>query len=106
MWKWLWSLNIPPKIRLFGWKCCRNILPTNLSLAKRMPQKDPMCRICQGEEESIMHALFHYHWASKVWDDSNLSIMDELAKSKNLGTLFSTISVKLREEVRLLWVVA
>ncbi|GAV67428.1 hypothetical protein CFOL_v3_10934 [Cephalotus follicularis] len=37
IWKWLWGLQLPHKIKLFGWKCCRSILPTNLALAGKIP---------------------------------------------------------------------
>ena len=32
MWKRLWSLNIPPKVRNFMWRACSNILPTKANL--------------------------------------------------------------------------
>ena len=34
-WKAIWHLNIPPKIRIFAWKVCRNGLPTLLNLSRR-----------------------------------------------------------------------
>ena len=35
LWKKLWHLNIPPKVRIFAWKMCMNALPTYVNLQKR-----------------------------------------------------------------------
>lgn len=35
LWKRIWQLKIPPKIRIFTWKACVNALPTMLNLKKR-----------------------------------------------------------------------
>ena len=32
LWKKLWHLNIPPKVRIFAWKMCMNALPTLVNL--------------------------------------------------------------------------
>ena len=32
LWKKLWHLNIPPKVRIFAWKMCMNALPTFVNL--------------------------------------------------------------------------
>ena len=32
LWKTMWSLNVPPKVRTFLWKACSNILPTHDNL--------------------------------------------------------------------------
>ena len=28
VWRKLWQLNVPPKVRMFLWRACSNILPT------------------------------------------------------------------------------
>ena len=34
VWKALWTLKVPNKIKIFGWKACHRILPTHFNLAK------------------------------------------------------------------------
>ena len=58
IWKRIWQLKIPPKIRIFTWKVCVNALPTMLNLRRRRVNKDGMCSVCGLEAESILHAFF------------------------------------------------
>ena len=46
VWRKLWQLNVPPKVRMFLWKACSNILPTRENLNRRRVQVDPMCGMC------------------------------------------------------------
>ena len=32
MWKRIWSINDPPKVKTFIWHACSNILPTKVNL--------------------------------------------------------------------------
>ena len=40
LWKLVWQLKCPNKIKLFLWRACKNILPTNLSLVSRKVGSD------------------------------------------------------------------
>ena len=52
-WHTLWSLNVPPKIKIFAWRACRNILPTTVNLCHRGVLDDATCEACRlGEETS------------------------------------------------------
>ena len=46
MWKKVWSLNIPPKVRTFMWRACLDVLPTNANLARRKVRIDTKCSLC------------------------------------------------------------
>ena len=35
LWKKMWHLNLPAKIRIFAWRACMNALPTMLNLRTR-----------------------------------------------------------------------
>ncbi|XP_037493294.1 uncharacterized protein LOC105628614 [Jatropha curcas] len=54
--KSLWSLQIPPKVRHFLWRCCRDILPVKATLARRGLELDTACDYC-GTTETLVHAL-------------------------------------------------
>ncbi|GAV87156.1 zf-RVT domain-containing protein, partial [Cephalotus follicularis] len=66
LWKWPWGLNLPHKIKLFGWKCCRRIFPVNLTIANRVPHIETEYSICHNAEEPIMHVIFRCPWATHV----------------------------------------
>ena len=38
VWKSVWALNTPPKVRNFPWKACSNVLPTHDNLHKKKLQ--------------------------------------------------------------------
>jgi len=68
LWKKMWHLKIPAKIRIFAWRTCMNGLPTRLNLSKRGVNISPPCPICDQETESITQALFQCESALQVWD--------------------------------------
>ena len=57
LWKLVWKLNCPNKIKHFLWRACKNILPTNFCLASRRVASDSSCNFC-GVYESLSHALW------------------------------------------------
>ncbi|XP_028108649.1 uncharacterized protein LOC114307439 [Camellia sinensis] len=73
-WKFIWSLNIPPKIRNFWWRVCYNRLATKENLFRRKCAPSPHCPVCQESVESIKHILFHCDWVRAVWFGCNLGL--------------------------------
>ena len=67
LWKRIWQLKIPPKIRIFSWKVCVNALPTMSNLRKRGVSTDGLCPVCGLEEETILHALCRCMAMKEVW---------------------------------------
>ena len=57
VWKMLWKLKVPNKIKVFGWRACRGILPTRVNLVKRRIITDNRCETCKTEPETEVHAL-------------------------------------------------
>jgi len=57
MWKKLWSLHLPPKVKSFAWRACKDILPTKANLGKRKVEVDLLCDRCGMEPESTIHVL-------------------------------------------------
>lgn len=50
LWKLVWKLNCPNRIKHFLWRACKNILPTNFYLALRKVTLDSSCGLCGGFE--------------------------------------------------------
>ncbi|CAI9761215.1 unnamed protein product [Fraxinus pennsylvanica] len=59
MWKKIWKMQIPHKIRVFAWRVCHNGLPTLRNLLARKVIEDAVCKFCNKEEEDINHALLY-----------------------------------------------
>lgn len=63
-WKTLWSSN---KIKVFMWRLCHDILPTNFNLYLKKVQNSCLCVMCKREKETIDHVFFYCKQAKKVW---------------------------------------
>ena len=59
LWKKVWQLHLPAKIRIFAWKACLDGLPTKLNLAKRGVLIEAACPLCLKASESTSHMLFY-----------------------------------------------
>ena len=57
LWSRLWKLKILPKVRVFWWRVLRGILPVEATLKYRHISTVSTCKICQHEDENMMHAL-------------------------------------------------
>ena len=57
LWKKIWQLQVPPKIKNFLWRACRNVLPTKQALLKRKVTVDPIYERCHSVVEESVHAV-------------------------------------------------
>ncbi|KAL5781697.1 hypothetical protein ACOSP7_006726 [Xanthoceras sorbifolium] len=57
VWKHLWKFDVPNKIKVFAWRACKEILPTNLNLSKKGIPVSYLCSFCGLTSESSDHAL-------------------------------------------------
>ncbi|KAL0444053.1 UNVERIFIED_CONTAM: hypothetical protein Slati_2128000 [Sesamum latifolium] len=56
-WKFIWKAKVPPKIRMFVWRACRDSLPTVANLARRGVKVGGACPRCGLENEDVLHCL-------------------------------------------------
>lgn len=61
-WKHLWSMNIPPKVRIFWWKSLHNIIPSNENLLAHHVPVSSSCQLCSAAKYSTCHVLFGVTW--------------------------------------------
>ena len=66
--KWIWKLDILPKIKIFLWQLCHKALPSRGTLLRRGVQLDPLCPACNTEIEDTDHIFIHCPTAQKVWE--------------------------------------
>ena len=67
VWKGIWRIRAPNKIRLFIWRAVKGSLPTKENLHKRHILLDVTCSLCDEHQEKIMHALWLCDLAKAVW---------------------------------------
>ncbi|BFG21271.1 hypothetical protein CerSpe_075460 [Prunus speciosa] len=73
LWKLLWKIQAPPKIKNFMWRALRNCLATSENLFKRKIGRSPLCQICSTHPESVEHILLLCPWVQGVWFGGNLN---------------------------------
>jgi hypothetical protein len=69
IWKRLWKLKIPPKIRIFWWRVVHNFLPTKMELHRRHVEPEATCYTCGAATESLFHIVFECPVARMFWDE-------------------------------------
>ena len=67
LWKKVWHLNLPAKIRIFSWQAWMNALPTMQNLRAREVNTNGKCLICDQCNENTLHALFACDIPKLVW---------------------------------------
>nr|POE67399.1 phenylalanine ammonia-lyase 1 [Quercus suber] len=79
IWKIVWRLHCPSKIKHLLWRACKNILPTKLRLKARGIDVNEKCDLC-GKAESSGHALWSCNIAEAVWSDEVKRMVAEFRK--------------------------
>ena len=69
-WRALWKLKLPGKIKIFGWRACHDVLPTQVNLAKRKIISDTLCHCCKSVPEDTLHVIWGCDAAQDVWTGS------------------------------------
>ncbi|KAH9786019.1 reverse transcriptase domain-containing protein [Citrus sinensis] len=67
VWKRLWGLEVPGKVKHFFWCALMNVLPTVDNLRPRKVEVSPICPICNAENESVLHCLVECLFAQSCW---------------------------------------
>lgn len=67
-WRWVWRLNVAPKIRVFAWRLFYDILPSRVNLISRHVDVEPFCPRCGSEIETMEHALRDCQWVHDFWE--------------------------------------
>lgn len=80
-WKFVWGLQVPPKIRNFIWRALSDNLPTKVALIARSMDVDPLCGYCNVAEETSIHALVLCPVVKQVWISSELGLRVQSADS-------------------------
>lgn len=94
-WRNIWDLEVPGVVKLFLWKAASNLLPTKQNLFKRKIVQEPSCPICQGEEESVIHALWECKAANDIWTDKRSLVQKWSCKETDFMKLWEKLMARL-----------
>ena len=68
LWKLIWSLSVPAKVRNFMWRTTKNAIPVKTNLVKRKVLLEASCDHCHLHPEIVMHALWSCQCLTEVWE--------------------------------------
>ena len=95
VWKTIWALKLPPKVRNFIWRACSNILPTKENLHSRRVKVEPRYDICCQQPESTSHLLWECPLARNVWAISKGRVQKCSNQVQDFFQLFRMLKGKL-----------
>nr|POE88450.1 putative ribonuclease h protein [Quercus suber] len=67
LWKKIWGLQVPNKVKHLAWKACKDSLPTKTNLIRRKVITEGCCDVCKLHQEDVVHALFLCPALQPVW---------------------------------------
>jgi len=74
LWKEIWRVNLPNRIKNFIWRLAKNILPTRGNLCKKGLKIDSVCPLCFNEVETSQHLFMDCNIAKLTWFSSSLGL--------------------------------
>jgi hypothetical protein len=75
-WKHLWKLDLPGKIKIFGWRALHGFIPCMAVLANRHISNIGRCPVCKNGAEDIKHVIFTFDRAKAMW--SSLGVWEKI----------------------------
>ncbi|XP_074303197.1 uncharacterized protein LOC141637622 [Silene latifolia] len=70
VWKFIWGLNVPPKLIHFIWRACSGVLAVKSNLFRRHCCPDDICPSCGVDSETVLHALYLCPSIRQYWEAS------------------------------------
>ncbi|XP_063941746.1 uncharacterized protein LOC135149877 [Daucus carota subsp. sativus] len=67
LWAKLWRIKAPPKALNLVWRALSFCLPTMVMLSQKRVPVLPSCPVCNGEDETIFHAMVGCPFAAQCW---------------------------------------
>ena len=67
VWKLIWGLNVPNKVRNFMWRACKEAILAKHNLLRRKILNEDRCAQCGVESETTIHALWNCSTLDEIW---------------------------------------
>uniref|UniRef100_A0A803N073 Reverse transcriptase zinc-binding domain-containing protein n=1 Tax=Chenopodium quinoa TaxID=63459 RepID=A0A803N073_CHEQI len=97
LWKHIWNMDGPPKIKHFLWRACSSSLAVNMELFQRHTIENGSCQCCQTYCETVHHALFFCPSSRRIWENSSFWEDIQAACVDSFATYLSRMARKLSQ---------
>ena len=101
VWKQIWGLNVPSKVRNFMWRACKEAIPAKHNLLKRKILNEDRCEQCGVEFEPVTHALWNCSTLDEIWDNTPSFEARRQLGASDISELINTAQEK-RKNVELM----
>ena len=98
LWRLVWSIDGPPKLKHFIWRACKGSLGVSSVLHRRHIRESCRCTIYGDEEETIMHSLFDCKHAMEIWTHSDFLGLLMEAPTTSFADRFVWLAEKLNKD--------
>jgi hypothetical protein len=86
VWKTIWQLKLPGKIKIFLWRALHGLIPLKSILANRHIGTSGQCPICLQAAEDVKHLLFQCDMARDLWRTlGQLAVIDDAMQLDRSG---------------------
>ncbi|KAF7809654.1 reverse transcriptase [Senna tora] len=84
LWKALWKVKAPPKMKNLLWRMCSGSLASKEALCKRRCAVDAYCPLCSKDRETLEHLFLFCDWVKRVWFCCRLGLVMEEQSPKRI----------------------
>ncbi|KAH9734279.1 putative reverse transcriptase/RNA-dependent DNA polymerase [Citrus sinensis] len=89
MWRKIWKLEVPAKVRNFVWRAASNVLPTAVNLRSKHVSLNDLCLVGNFDKEIVLHLLVDCPFARTCWIKSKVGFFGIYSSFKDwLQALF------------------
>ncbi|XP_026436221.1 uncharacterized protein LOC113334099 [Papaver somniferum] len=74
VWRSLWKVALPHKVKLFVWKCMKDIIPTKDKLSRYKPEIEVHCSLYNCPVETSEHLFLDCPYARSIWLADNINV--------------------------------
>ncbi|CAJ2645584.1 unnamed protein product [Trifolium pratense] len=105
-WNKIWRAEVPPKIKNFIWRLCRNCIPTRARLIQKGVNCPDICALCENEQENNLHIFLLCNNAKEIWKSVGWwnTLQTHLQHNNIADIIFSVLQVFNSDQVSLFMV--
>lgn len=80
-WTKIWKLQVPPKVRAFFWRFCRNNVPVRKLIRGTGVSTTIICPLCEVDIEHMRHLLCEFPYVVGCWRQLDLNTHLQVVES-------------------------
>lgn len=101
---YIWTLKIPGMVKMFMCRAGNDLFATKKNLYNRKSSKDPLCPICNSEEETILHIFWQCPAANDSWAEDRSPVKKYTMIEEDFFALWGKI-IKIFDILEMEWIV-